>query len=129
MIGDDSGFPHESTRLKEHSDKATGGWGWRTLTWDHWPIGWLNSQAHDPDDESYKRYPSHFAPFGLDLWSLPNEATEQRDFFSLLGVGGNDIEAVRRLGRNWLGRGAGRATDPAHAASLRPLKDVRRGRP
>jgi hypothetical protein len=121
MIGDASGFPHETTRLKEHSDKSTGGWGWRSLTWDHWPIGWLNSQAHDADDESYKRYPSHFAPFGLDLWSMPNEATERRAFFSLLGVGGKDLEAIRRLARNWLEKGAERATDPLHAASLRPL--------
>ncbi|HEX8141148.1 MAG TPA: hypothetical protein VF553_01030 [Pyrinomonadaceae bacterium] len=122
IIGDDSGFPHDTTRLKEHSDKSTGGWGWRSLSWDHWPIGWLNSQAHDVDDESYKRYPSHFAPFGLDLWSLPDEATERRAFFSLLGVGGSDVEAIRSLARNWLERGAVRATDPAHAARLRPLR-------
>jgi hypothetical protein len=123
MLGDNSGFPHEGTRLKEHSDKATGGWGWRSLSWDHWPIGWLNSQAHDVDDESYKRYPSHFAPFGLDLWSLPNDATERRAFFSLIGMGGGDVEAIRRLARNWLERGADKATDPGYVATLRPLKD------
>jgi hypothetical protein len=128
MLGDASGFPHDATRLKEHSDKSTGGWGWRSLTWDHWPIGWLNSQAHDVDDESYKRYPSHFAPFGLDLWSMPNEATERRSFYSLLGVGGSDVEAIRKLARNWLEKGAQSATDPAHAASLRPLSDARRTR-
>ena len=127
-IGDASGFPHEVTRLKEHSDKSTGGWGWRTLTWDHWPVGWLNSQAHDADDESYKRYPSHFAPFGLDLWSMPDKDTERREFFSLLGVGGEDAEAVRTLVKSWLERGAGRATDPSHAAALRPLKDASRRR-
>jgi hypothetical protein len=128
MLGDNSGFPHEGTRLKEHSDKATGGWGWRSLSWDHWPIGWLNSQAHDVDDESYKRYPSHFAPFGLDLWSLPNEATERRSFFSLMGVGGSDVEAIRRLAGSWLDKGAERATDPAYAATLRPLKAAPRNR-
>ncbi|HLM56276.1 MAG TPA: hypothetical protein VK422_09185, partial [Pyrinomonadaceae bacterium] len=48
VIGDASGFPAAGTRLKEHGDrKGTGGWGWGTLTWDHWPVGWLNSQAHD----------------------------------------------------------------------------------
>jgi hypothetical protein len=119
VIGDASGFPAETTRLKEHSDKATGGWGWRSLTWDHWPVGWLNSQAHDTDDESYRKYPSHFAPFGLDLWSMPNEATERRDFYSLMGVGGRDVEAVRRLARAWLSK---RPRDPASAASLRPLR-------
>jgi hypothetical protein len=126
-IGDDSGFPHDVTRLKEHSDKSTGGWGWRSLSWDHWPIGWLNSQAHDVDDESYKHYPSHFSPFGLDLWSLSNEATERRDFYSLLGVGGHDAEAIRRLAREWLGKGAARATDPSYVKSLRLSHETRRG--
>ena len=128
VIGDASGFPHETTRLKEHSDKSTGGWGWRSLTWDHWPVGWINSQSHDVDDESYKKYPNHFSPFGLDLWSMPNEATERRDFYSLLGVGGDDMEAVRRLARDWLKDGPRGATDPARASSLRPLHDVPRGR-
>lgn len=104
---------------KEHSDKATGGWGWRSLSWDHWPVGWLNSQAHDVDDESYKLYPSHFAPFGLDLWSMKNEETERRDFYSLMGVAGKDVEPVRRLAREWLTRGA---TDPARVAALRPAR-------
>ena len=118
-VGDASGYPHETVRMKEHSDKATGGWGWRSLSWDHWPVGWLNSQAHDVDDESYKKYPSHFAPFGLDLWSMKNEETERRDFYSLMGVGGRDVEAVRRLAREWLTKGA---ADPAKVASLRALR-------
>lgn len=124
-IGDASGYPHESVRLKEHSDKATGGWGWRSLSWDHWPIGWLNSQAHEVDDESYKKYPSHFSPFGLDLWSVKNEETERRDFYSLMGVGGADAEAIRRLTRDWLEHGA---TDPARVAALHAIKDTPRAR-
>jgi hypothetical protein len=124
VIGDASGFPSEGTRLKEHSDrKGTGGWGWGTLTWDHWPVGWLNSQAHDADAETLRRYPSHFAPFGLDLWSIPNEATEGRDFYSLLGVGGQNVEAVRALAKNWLNGGA---TDPQRAAAARALRDAPR---
>jgi hypothetical protein len=124
VIGDASGFPREATRLKEHSDrKGTGGWGWGTLTWDHWPIGWLNSQAHDADAETFKRYPSHFAPFGLDLWSMPNEATEGRDFYSLIGVGGRNVEAIRALAKSWLN---GDATAPARAAGQRPLRDAPR---
>jgi hypothetical protein len=125
VVGDASGFPSETTRLKEHSDKATGGWGWRSLSWDHWPVGWLNSQAHDVDDESYKKYPSHFAPFGLDLWSMKNEETERRDFYSLMGVGGSDVEAVRSLARAWLDKNP---RDPASAASLRPLHHAARRR-
>jgi hypothetical protein len=126
VIGDNSGFPHDMTRLKEHSDKSTGGWGWRSLTWDHWPIGWLNSQAHDVDDQSYKRYPSHFAPFGLDLWSMPNKDTEGRAFYSLLGVGGSDVEVMRTLARRWLEKGPAKATDPAYVATLPPLRGVQR---
>ncbi|HEX8291671.1 MAG TPA: hypothetical protein VF570_07955 [Pyrinomonadaceae bacterium] len=122
VVGEASGFPVETTRMKEHSDKATGGWGWRSLSWDHWPVGWLNSQAHDVDDDSYKRYPSHFAPFGLDLWSMRNEETERRDFYSLLGVAGKDAEPVRRVARDWLAKGGRGATDPAHAASLRLIR-------
>ncbi|HEV2762134.1 MAG TPA: hypothetical protein VGV38_03990 [Pyrinomonadaceae bacterium] len=126
VIGDASGFPHQTTRLKEHGDrKGTGGWGWGTLTWDHWPVGWLNSQAHDLTSETFGRYPSHFAPFGLDLWSMPNEATEGRDFYSLLGVAGRDAEEVRRLARGWLESGA---TDPARVAALRPLRQAPRSK-
>jgi hypothetical protein len=125
VIGDDSGFPHEGTRLKEHGDrKGTGGWGWGTLTWDHWPIGWINSQAHDMDWNSLKRYPTHFAPFGLDLWSMSNEATERRPFYSLIGVGGNDMEAIRKLSREWLQKRS--PTEPVSAASLRALNDATR---
>lgn len=125
VVGETSGYPVATTRMKEHSDKATGGWGWRSLSWDHWPVGWLNSQAHDVDDESYKKYPSHFAPFGLDLWSMKNEETERRDFYSLMGVGGSDVGAVRTLAREWLTSGA---TDPARAAALRPLRYAARGK-
>ncbi|HYN84446.1 MAG TPA: hypothetical protein VER32_04290, partial [Pyrinomonadaceae bacterium] len=125
VIGDASGFPREGVRLKEHGDrKGTGGWGWGTLTWDHWPVGWLNSQAHDLAPETFGRYPSHFAPFGLDLWSMPNETTENRDFYSLLGVGGRDAEEVRRVARAWLAANA--AHDPARAAALRPPRDAPR---
>lgn len=128
VIGDASGFPHETVRLKEHGDrKGTGGWGWGTLTWDHWPVGWLNSQSHDFSIENFGVYPSHFAPFGLDLWSMKNEETENRDFYSLVGVAGADVEAVRTLAKNWLSANA--VADPARAASLKPLRDAPRRQP
>jgi hypothetical protein len=128
VIGDASGFPHQRVRLKEHGDrKGTGGWGWGTLTWDHWPVGWLNSQAHDLSAETFGRYPSHFAPFGLDLWDIPNEETEGRDFYSLLGVGGPDAEPVRALARAWLASGA--PHEPARAASLRVVRGAPRRPP
>jgi hypothetical protein len=125
VIGDASGFAHQTTRLKEHGDrKGTGGWGWGTLTWDHWPIGWLNSQAHDATWDTLKNYPSHFAPFGLDLWSVPDAETEGRDYYSLLGVGAvNDVEAIRARAHDWLNTKA--PTDPASVARLRPLRVAR----
>jgi hypothetical protein len=124
IIGDAAGFAHETTRLKEHGDrKGTGGWGWGTLTWDHWPVGWLNSQAHDATWDTLKNYPSHFAPFGLDLWSVPDADTEGRDYYSLLGVGGDDAEAVRQLARAWL---TNNPTDPTRVAALRPLRPASR---
>jgi hypothetical protein len=57
---------------------------------------------------------------------MPNETTEARDFYSLLGVGGQDAEEVRRLARAWLGTNA--AHDPARSASLKPLRHAPRRR-
>jgi hypothetical protein len=54
---------------------------------------------------------------------MPNEATEGRNFYSLLGVGGGDTEAVRELAKSWLN---GNATDHERAAALRPLRDAPR---
>ncbi|MFB3904277.1 MAG: hypothetical protein ACE15E_12575 [Acidobacteriota bacterium] len=121
-FGDASGFPHELTRLKEHSDRGTGGWGWGTLSWNHWPIGWLNSQSHEVDEGSFQIYPNHFAPSGMDLWQMPNEQVEGREFYSLIGVGGDDMEAIRALVRQWLGEGPEKARDPGSVAKLKSLR-------
>ncbi|RPI27250.1 MAG: hypothetical protein EHM61_09040 [Acidobacteria bacterium] len=119
IIGDASGFPHEQTRIKEHSDRpGTGGWGWGTLSWDHWPIGWLNSQSHEVDEQSFRLYPNHFAPSGIDLWQMPNEQVEGKDFYSLMGVGGDDLEAIRKTAKKWLEGGLGKTRDPENAARL-----------
>jgi hypothetical protein len=71
------------------------------MSWDHWPIGWLNSQAHEVDADSLKKYPNHFSPMGLDLFALPNEQVEGRAFYSLYGVG-HDYERIRALAKQWL---------------------------
>jgi len=119
-FGDASGFPHQLTRLKEHSDrKGTGGWGWGSLSWDHWPIGWLNSQSHEVDERSFRLYPNHFAPSGIDLWEMPNEQAEGREFYSLMGVGGNDLEGIRTVVRQWLEGGAEKTRDPGFVAKLK----------
>ncbi|MFN0171625.1 MAG: carboxypeptidase-like regulatory domain-containing protein [Bryobacteraceae bacterium] len=102
IFGDASGFRHDFTRIKEHSHPDTGGVGWISQSWDHWPIGWLNSQAHPVDSDSLQRYPNHFSPAGMDFFALPNEESEKGLFYSLIGVGPNQVERVRALAREWL---------------------------
>ena len=41
----------------------------------------------------------------MDLFALPNQQVERRDFYSLIGVGGNDLESVRKIARQWLNSG------------------------
>jgi len=118
VLGDAGGFRHDFTRIKEHTYKDTGGWGWNSYAWDHWPIGWLNSQAHPVLPPTHDTYPNHFSPAGMDLWELPNEQVEQRDFYSLIGVGGGDLEAVRKVARRWLGGGEKNIANLDHAAKL-----------
>jgi hypothetical protein len=102
ILGDAGGFQHEMTRIKEHTFKDTGGIGWGSKSWDHWPIGWLNSQANEVNAESLQKFPNHFSPAGMDLFALPNDQVAGRDFYSLIGVGGKDLEPVRKLGHDWL---------------------------
>ena len=63
------------------------------MCWDHWPIGWLNSQGSNVTATSLPLYPNHFSPMGMDFYALPNEVEEQGIYYSLYGVGGNDMEA------------------------------------
>lgn len=120
IFGDASGFRHDFTRLKEHSHKDTGGVGWISSSWDHWPVGWLNSQAHPVDRESLGRYPNHFSPMGMDFFALPNEESERGVYYSLIGVGGSDLERIREVGRAWLSMGPAGITQPSSAAALSP---------
>ncbi len=129
VFGDASGFGSDFTRIKEHSFNDTGGWGWISSSWDHWPIGWLNSQAHQVDAESLRIYPNHFSPAGMDLWSLPNADSANRSFYSLIGVAGNDLEEVRRIARHWLEKGEKGIADPASGANLRPVPGKARSKP
>jgi hypothetical protein len=104
--------------LKEHSHRDTGGVGWVSSSWDHWPVGWLNSQGHEVDAASLARYPNHFSPMGMDFFALPNEESERGVFYSLIGVGGSDLEQIRKAGRAWLEMGPSRITQPTSAATL-----------
>ena len=119
IFGDASGFGSDFTRIKEHSFNDTGGWGWISSSWDHWPIGWLNSQAHEVDAASLKVYPNHFSPAGMDFWSLPNKDSADRSFYSLIGIAGSDLEEVRGIARRWLEKGEKGIADPMSGADLR----------
>ena len=118
VFGDASGFRHDFTRIKEHSFRDTGGWGWVSKSWDHWPIGWLNSQAHEVNGDSLKIYPNHFSPAGMDFWDLPNDQSARRVFYSLIGVGGDNLEKVRAVAKKWLENGETGIANPSTTATL-----------
>ena len=115
IFGTASGYDAKLTRIKEHSHKDTGGIGWVSSCWDHWPIGWLNSQAHPVDAESLKKYPNHFSPAGMDFFAMKNEDVEKGEYWSLMGVA-REVEPVREVARRWLGSST--TNDPESAAAL-----------
>lgn len=121
VFGDASGFRHDYTRIKDHSFPDTGGVGWISQAWDHWPIGWANSQGHEVNAESLKKYPNTFSPVGMDFFALPNEETERGVYFSMIGLGGNDLEEIRSAGGKWLALGPQGVSNPDNAAELAPL--------
>jgi hypothetical protein len=116
-FGDKSGFHRAPTKLKEHTFKDTGGIGWGSQSWDHWPIGWINSQGHEVDAESAKKYPSHFSPAGMDFFALPNEQVERGEYWSLIGVGQN-TEEIREQVRRWLEQDPAAVREPDNIATL-----------
>ncbi len=141
ILGAASGFPSEKSQIVDHSFDDTGGWGWGAARWDHWPVGWINSQHHDYKPGVYK-YPYHFGPFShyivdkpmknvayvkasdpasdyyreahdmdLDRWS------ERHVYYTLTGVA-HSMESIRLVARKWLEQGAACAT-PESIAKLR----------
>ncbi len=120
-FGTASGFDAKGTRIKEHSHPDTGGIGWVSSCWDHWPIGWLNSQGHVVDAESLKKYPNHFSPAGMDFFVMKNEDVAQGVYWSLLGVATRNVEDARKIARRWLDLGRERIADPAATAALPAL--------
>jgi hypothetical protein len=118
-FGTASGFDAKTTGVKEHSHADTAGNGWVSSSWDHWPIGWLNSQGHVVDAESLRKYPNHFSPAGMDFFATPNEAVAKGAYWSLCGVTSNgDAESARTAVRRWLEPGPERVGDPAGVESL-----------
>ena len=68
--------------------------------------------------DSLKKYPNHFSPVGMDMFALPNEQVERRDFYSLIGVGGKDLEAVRKVAGRWLSSGETNIARPENISRL-----------
>ena len=118
ILGAASGFPSERSQVVDHSFDDTGGWGWGSAKWDHWPIGWLNSEVHAAQPGS--PYPFHFGPFSHYITAIDHpiknakvdfkKETENMDlnrwaeshvYYTLTGMR-PDIDSIRRLARQWL---------------------------
>ncbi len=135
VLGEASGFPRDRNQLIDHcTPGAEGGCGWGTGLWDHWPIGWLNSQTSlwkpgSPYSYSFGSIGQFFVPPGQRIRSFSpdyfelckdmelNRWTERRQFAVLLGATSRWSEVVR-IGRGWLDQGA-RCMDPQSLAGLR----------
>jgi hypothetical protein len=134
VLGPASGFLAERNQLVDHcTPGAQGGCGWGAGRWDHWPIGWLNSQTSfwkpgSPYAYSFGSVGQFFVPEGKRLKSFGadypvfcqdmelNHWTEQRTFHVLLGAAG-DWETIRRIGRGWLDQGL-HCNEPESIAKL-----------
>jgi hypothetical protein len=121
-FGNASGFPAERNQLVDHcTPGAEGGCAWGTGLWDHWPIGWLNSQTSlwkpgSPYAYSFGSVGQFFVPDGKRIRSFGedypkfckdmelNRWTAHRVFYVLLGAG-REWDDVRRIGRRWLDKG------------------------
>jgi hypothetical protein len=135
VLGPASGFPPERNQLVDHcTPGAEGGAGWGAGRWDHWPIGWLNSQtSHWQPDSAYaysfgsvgqffvppgKRIRSFWADYSTYCQDMElNRWTEHREVHVLLGTAA-DWQDIVRIGRSWLDQGAA-CTTPESVAALR----------
>jgi hypothetical protein len=135
VLGDAGGFLAERSDLVDHCTPGVkSGCEWRQGLWDHWPIGWLNSQASDwkpgsPYAYSFGSIGQFFVPEGKRYTSFVkdyfgyakdmdlNHWTASRVFYVLLGTA-RDWDDVRRIGRSWLDKGQ----QCARAESIASLK-------
>jgi hypothetical protein len=122
VIGEASGFSGKTNQLVDHcTPGAEGGAGWGTGLWDHWPIGWLNSQTSfwkpgSPYAYSFGSVGQFFVPEGKRIKSFWkdyseyckdmkfNRWTARRVSYVLLGAAPT-CDDVRRIGRAWLDKG------------------------
>ncbi len=135
VLGQASGFPPEKNQLIDHcTPGAEGGTGWGAGLWDHWPIGWLNSQTSlwkpgSPYAYSFGSVGHHFVPDGKRIKSFSadyslycqdmelNRWNERRTFHVLLGTAG-DWDDIQRISHGWLNQGEA-CTRPDSVAGLR----------
>jgi hypothetical protein len=61
---------------------------------------------------------SDYISIGMDFFALPNEVEEQGIYYSLYGVGGHDLEAIRTLARQWLEQGPAAIIQPSSLENL-----------
>ena len=134
-LGTASGFSPKQNQFVDHcTPGATGGAGWGQGMWDHWPVGWLNSQAHEwkpgsPYAYSFGSVGQFFVPEGKRLKSFWkdyseyckdmefNRWTEKRVYYVLLGSA-TDWDEIRQIGRSWLDKG----TNCAQPESIANIK-------
>ncbi len=123
VLGRATNFPAGINQLIDHSTPgAEGGAGWGAGRWDHWPVGWLNSQGSgwtlgSPYPYSFGSIGQFFVPAGKPIRSFwrdysancrdmnLNRWTARQVCYVLLGAA-RRWEDVRRIGRSWLDRGA-----------------------
>ena len=117
-FGTASGFNAPTTRVKEHTFSNVTGGNWISSCWDHWPVGWLNSQAHVVDATSLTKFPNHFSPAGMDFFAVANEDVARGEYWSLIGVGGENLDAMRQASRKWLELGTQGCRDLARVEQL-----------
>lgn len=122
ILGEASGFPSANSQLIDHcTPGAKGGAGWGVGRWDHWPIGWLNSQSSywkpgSPYPYSFGSIGHFLVPAGKEIRTFWedysalckdmdfNRWTANRMFCVLLGRA-KDWDHIRSIGRQWLGKG------------------------
>ena len=124
ILGTASGFSPRYNQFVDHSTPgAVGGAGWGQGLWDHWPIGWLNSQGHDwkpgspyayhfgsigqffvPEGRRIKSFWKDYSEYCKDMEF--NRWTEKQIAYVLLGAA-TSLSEIRRIGREWLDEGAG----------------------
>jgi len=126
-FGDAGGYLAERTQLWDNSHPDTSPCNWGNAKMIHWPVGWVNSGGVIGSDKDIMTKPYHIDtlsmcfvtkpfPMNAEARSWPNIKKDWfnkeqerwvggRVFYCLHGVE-LDFEAIRRVSRRWLDKGA-----------------------